>query len=114
MRQPTCRAPMTLPGNRCLYVATILSTLSCGDGGTEPVPPAPGVVAGRIVVEENPTLPPGYGFGPNPFDRIARIEESGPEHACERPCHEVAVTMGSDTVFTDREGRLTARDSTGE
>ena len=69
------------------------------------LPPARGSVAGRIIVEEDPTLPRGYGFGPNPFDRIAGLGESGPDAACERPCHEVAVTMGSDTTFTDREGR---------
>ena len=74
--------------------------------GFQVLPPARGFVAGRIIVEEDPTLPRGYGFGPNPFDRIAGLGESGPEAACERPCNEIAIAMGSDTVFADREGRL--------
>ncbi len=74
--------------------------------GFQVLPPARGFVAGRIIVEEDPTLPRGYGFGPNPFDRIAGLGESGPEAACERPCNEIAIAMGSDTVFADREGRF--------
>ena len=81
--------------------------------GFQVLPPARGFVAGRIVAEEDPTLLSGYGFGPNPFDRIARIGEEGPESACERPCHEIAVTMGSDTTFTDREGRFVFDDVDG-
>ncbi len=118
---------------RLPLILIVLPMLSCGDWGTGPaselnrapgpavtatvtgaggsssgqavevVPPRPGSVAGRIIVEEDPTLQPGYGFGPNPFRSIAVAGQWSP---CERPCNEIAVAMGSDTVFTDRYGRF--------
>lgn len=97
--------------------ATITITATDPDGlsaqqGFEVSPPHPGTVVGIILVAEDPTQRPGYGFPADFFGYMALLYRQG--SPCDRPCYQVAVAMGRDTVMTDEYGRFVFENVRGD
>ena len=97
--------------------ATISVTASDPDGlsadqSFQVLVPRPGTVVGIILVAQEPNPPPGQGFQRDMFGYMALLYRQG--IPCDRPCHQVAVAMGSDTVLTDEYGRFVFENVRGD